>query len=222
MTSEGSLLQAINKPPNARARISAFGRATLFVHPVESLRFLLGFRVALNQFRERLFDKGLAIYQTQILTTPLNRMAVDVCRLRSYVKHKPELKAWIRGSRLYPAVTSLSDSPFEVGMLVAVKDAPDLVEPVVRVCSPIPPDLVSSLLNERHWRRRTCGADVETHSRPSHDVQILWLGNASFCVDSNDGALLSESNSPPRSAGPSFPATSCLVSPRRQCAPPSA
>ena len=115
----GSLLQTINEPPNPGARVSAFGRATLLVQPVESLGFLLGFRTSLNQLRDRLFDKGLAIYQTQISTTPLNRMAVDVRRLRLYVKHEPDLKARIRGSCPYPAVTSLSDSPFKVGMLVA-------------------------------------------------------------------------------------------------------
>ena len=115
MTSDVSPPQPINKPPNARTRIGAFGGATLFVHPVESLGFLLGFRVTLNQFRDRLFDEGLAIYQTQISTTPLNRTAVDVRGLGFYVKHEPELKAWIRSRCLYPGVTSLSDGPCKSG-----------------------------------------------------------------------------------------------------------
>ncbi len=87
--------QAVDKPPHPRAGIVTRRRATLFVHFAKRLSSFLGFGIALNQFRDCIADKGFTIYQTQISTAPLNCVAMDVCHLRFYVEHKPELNAWV-------------------------------------------------------------------------------------------------------------------------------
>ena len=88
-------------------------------------------------------------------------------------------------------------------MFIAVKDAPNLVKKVVPTRSTILFGVLSSLLDERHWRN-ACGAKVETHPWPGHGMEVLRLGDASFCVDPDYGALIFEPNSSRRRTGPSF------------------
>ena len=101
--------------------------------------------------------------ELQFVCALLDVMAVDVGSLLLPMQHQPEFEAGIGDRDLDPTLPSIVDGLCEVGVLIDVEHAPDLVEIRIRALRPtVAPHVLLRTTDER-FRSHSTVADVKAH-----------------------------------------------------------